>query len=79
MIDKRPVSPVVLNHLACAQDVEIVVQPIPRFVSNWLIGIGRILAALIKLKVTVSITVTPFTGCQEFLPTCVIPHAPVVI
>jgi len=35
--------------------VEIVVHPIPRVVSNWLIGIGRVLATLIKLKVT------PFT------------------
>ncbi|CAL5224210.1 g6855 [Coccomyxa viridis] len=33
------------------QDVEIIVKPIPRVVSNWLIGIGKLLATLIKLKV----------------------------
>ena len=38
--------------LVHAQDVEIIVKPIPRVVSNWLIGIGKILATLIKLKVT---------------------------
>ncbi|CAK0785413.1 hypothetical protein CVIRNUC_008622 [Coccomyxa viridis] len=33
------------------QDVEIVVHPIPRIVSNWLIGIGKLLSTLIALKV----------------------------
>ena len=44
-------------NLAIIQDVEIVVQPIPRFVSNWLIGIGKLLSTLIKLKVTAFILV----------------------
>ena len=48
-----------LTQLAHAQDVEIVVHPIPRIVSNWLIGIGRLLATLIKLKVTASIPAHP--------------------
>lgn len=41
------------KYLAHAQDVEIVVRPIPRIVSNWLIGIGRLLSTLIKMKVTI--------------------------
>ena len=41
------------------QDVEIVVQPIPRFVSNWLIGIGKLLSTLIKLKVSESVLASP--------------------
>ena len=45
----------VIDLLDHAQDVEIIVKPIPRFVSNWLIGIGRLLATLIKLKVTAPI------------------------
>ncbi len=33
------------------QDVEILVKPVPRIVSNWLIGIGKIISTLIRLKV----------------------------
>ena len=33
------------------QDVEIIVQPVPRIVSTWLIGIGKIISTLIRLKV----------------------------
>lgn len=39
------------------KDVEIVVAPIPRIVSNWLIGIGKLLATIIKLKVYLLATV----------------------
>ena len=46
-------------HSYTMQDVEIVVQPIPRFVSNWLIGIGKLLSTLIKLKVTGSVLASP--------------------
>ena len=44
------------------QDVEIVVHPIPRIVSNWLIGIGKLLSTLIALKVPGS-SVTAPTCC----------------
>ena len=41
------------------QDVEIVVHPIPRIVSQWLIGIGKLLSTLIALKVPGSSLVAP--------------------
>ena len=34
----------------CVQNVEIIVQPVPRIVSTWLIGIGKIISKLIRLK-----------------------------
>ena len=33
------------------QDVEIIVVPIPRLISTWLIGIGKLISKLIRLKV----------------------------
>ena len=37
-------------HPCHSQDVEIVVQPVPRLLTTWLIGIGKLISALIKLK-----------------------------
>ncbi|KAK9917790.1 hypothetical protein WJX75_008296 [Coccomyxa subellipsoidea] len=34
------------------QDVQILVKPVPRFVSKWLIGIGKVISTLIRLKVS---------------------------
>jgi hypothetical protein len=31
--------------------VDIVVRPVPRFVSHWFIGVGKLLSTLIRLKV----------------------------
>ena len=47
------------------QDVEIVVHPIPRIVSNWLIGIGKLLSTLIALKVLDSSLATPACCIQK--------------
>lgn len=33
------------------QDVEIVVKPVPLFVSNWLLGVGKLLSKFISMKV----------------------------
>jgi hypothetical protein len=32
------------------QDVEIIVTPVPRILKTWLIGIGKIISTLIRLK-----------------------------
>jgi len=34
------------------QDVEIVVKPVPLFVSNWLLGVGKLLSKFISMKVS---------------------------
>ena len=61
-----------MTWLGHAQDVEIIVKPIPRVVSNWLIGIGKLLATLIKLKVTAVILMQLMS--ESFAPCTLVKH-----
>lgn len=57
------------------QNVDIVVKPVPRIVSTWLIGVGKVLSTLIRLKACTSLllcdspcTHLPSFTCLLFLP-----------
>ena len=52
------------------QDIEIVVKPVPLFVSNWLFGVGKLLSKFISMKVYSNINLLVCSLVGAFLEVC---------